>query len=301
MAVNHDYDVAIIGGGPAGLSAALLLGRSVREVVIFDRGPTRNAPARSANGVFTRDGMPVSELLTVARKQLSPYDIAVQKKEITDIKKDNDGFEILSSSGPEATSRKVILCTGVVDQLPDIPGLKELWGKSVVHCPYCHGWEVRGKPIAALVNSHTIKPFASLLNGWSDDLFLLTNGPIDIYDDVQEKLQAHGIQVIEDHIEKLRGSDGGLEKIVFESGEELQRDALFINPGQRLRSKVIDNLELELNAEGRIHTNKFGETSIPGIYAAGDAGPNMQQVTVAASTGAEVAIAINHLLVEEDF
>lgn len=301
MSSTKTFDVAIVGGGPAGLSAALILGRSVRKVIVFERGPTRNAASKTAHGVFTRDGAPTTELLDIGHQQLSPYNVTVQEKEIVDIDKNNEGFELISPSGLQAISRKVILCTGVVDILPDIPGIRKFWGKSVVHCPYCHGWELRDEPIAALVNSHTILNFASLLKGWSDDLILLSNGPINIAKEIRRKIDANGIPVIQQKIAKLTGKDDRLENIIFKSGKELKRSGLFIHPRQKLRSKLIDRLDLELNAEGRINTNRFGETNISGIYAAGDAGPNMQQVTIAASTGAEVGIAINHKLVEEDF
>lgn len=298
---NSYFDVAIVGGGPAGLSAALILGRSVRKVIVFERGPTRNSASKLAHGVFSRDGVPTAELLDIGHQQLSPYNITVEENEIVDIDKKNDGFELISPTGSRATSRKVILCTGVVDILPEIPGIRKFWGKSVVHCPYCHGWELRNEPIAALVNSRTIVNFASLLKGWSDDLILLSNGPIKINKETRRKIDANEIPVIQQKIARLAGKEDRLTKIIFKSGKELKRKGLFIHPHQRLRSKLIDRLDLELNSEGRINTNRFGETNIAGIYAAGDVGPNMQQVTIAASTGAEVGIAINHKLVEEDF
>ena len=295
------FDVAIIGGGPAGLSAALILGRAVRSVVVFDHGEPRNTPARMAQSVFTRDGTPPRELIETARHQLGPYGVTIWDVEITDLQHHSVGFELISSSGSEAVARKVILGTGLVDVMPEITGIDEFWGKSVVHCPYCHGWELRNQPIAALVNKKSVLSFASLLRGWSEDLVLLSNGPLHIDDEIRDLIRAHELNLVETEIEELAGTEGKLEKVVFRNGESIDRSALFIDPQQKLRSDLYQNLELDFNDDGNIKTNRFGETSISGVYVAGDAGPNMQQITIAAATGAEVAIGVNHKLSKEDF
>lgn len=300
MPSEHKYDVAIVGGGPAGLSAALILGRSVRKVVVFDFDSTRNAPSKTAHGVFTRDGTSNRKLLEIARCQLAPYDVKIIEKEVKDIQREDKSFKIYSEEGPQVTSRKVIISTGVVDILPDIPGIEKYWGKTVVHCPYCHGWEFRNQPIAVLINRYTALNLASLINGWSDDLVLLSDGPADLEDEVQKKLDSNEISVIQEKITSLTGSDGKLDEIVLQNGKKLKRKALFIQPRQRFHSKLVKQLDLKLK-DGRIDTNRFGETSIPGMYAAGDTAPNMQQVAIAAASGTEVGIAINHKLVEEDF
>lgn len=301
MSIDQDFDVAIVGGGPAGLSAALILGRAVRKVIVFDQGAPRNAPSREAHSVFTRDGTPPPELLTTARQQLKPYDVTILDAEVSGIQKKDEGFELITTSDMQAAARKVILCTGRVDLMPDIPAIEQFWGKTVVHCPYCHGWELRDEPVAALVNRHSALNFASLLNGWSNDLVLLSNGLLDIDFNIREQIDAHGIPIIEDNIRKLAGSDGMLEEVVFENGKTLGRKALFIDPKQKLRSDLYRELDLEYDKDGDLKINRFGETSLPGMYVAGDAAPGMQQITIAAASGAEIAIGVNHKLLEEDF
>lgn len=301
MSVKQEFDVAIVGGGPAGLSAALILGRAVRSVVVFDQGNPRNAPARESHNVFSRDGIPPGELLAIAQQQLQPYDVTFEKTKVSDIQKLNYGFKLVSDSDLQVTARKVILCTGLADVMPNIPGVEQFWGKTVIHCPYCHGWEFRNKPIAALVNTHSILNFAALLSGWTNNLTLLSNGPVDIEPDVREKIDAHGFDIIEDRIKGFKGSNGMLEKVIFKNENAISKEAVFIDPPQKFRSGLYKKLNLKYEEDGELKTNRFGETSIPGIYVAGDAGPHMQQITIAAASGAEVAIGINHKLLDEDF
>jgi thioredoxin reductase len=251
--------------------------------------------------VFTRDGTPPSELLKVARRQLEPYDVTLRDQEITDIGEQDQRFELRSESGSEAIARKVVFASGMVDLMPEIPGIEQFWGKTVVHCPYCHGWEIRGEPLAALVNAKTALNFATLLRGWTDDLILLSDGAMEVEDENRNNLKARGIEIREDKIVELSGTDGHLKHIIFENGESIERKALFIEPRQRQQFDLHKKLGLEYDDEGNIKTNRFSETSRPGIYVAGDAGPNMQQITIAAASGAEVGIGINHKMLEEDF
>lgn len=295
------YDVIIVGGGPAGLSAALLLGRCRRRVLVCDSGQYRNAASRATHGFLTRDGSDPAESRRIACEQLRRYEtVELRPVEVTDAVRVNDRFEVALPDGTRLTSRKLLLATGVVDQVPAIPGLEPLYGRSVFHCPYCDGWEVRDQPLAVYGRGVRGRGLALELTAWSDDLVLCTDGPADLRVGDRERLARNGIVIREERIARLEGTDGLLERIVFTSGEALARAALFFNTGQRQRSDLPAKLGCQFTPSGDVWTGAYEASNVPGLYVAGDASRLVQLAIVAAAEGAEAAFAINTALLKKD-
>jgi thioredoxin reductase len=294
-------DVVIVGAGPAGLSAALILGRCRRRVVVFDAGHPRNQASHALHGYLTRDGIEPAELRRIGREQLRQYEtIELISAEVTAAKRVADGFEVTVDDHRKVYSRKLLLTTGVVDHLPEIDGLLPLYGKSVFHCPYCDGWEQRDQPIAVYGRTHHGSGLALELTGWSKDLVLCTDGPADLSADEHQKLARLNIAVREERIVRLEGTDGQLERIVFASGEALERHAMFFNTGQDQHCDLAEKLGCEFTERGAVWTGEFEKTNVSGLYVAGDASRAVQLAIVAAAEGAEAAFAINKSLIKED-
>lgn len=299
-----DYDAIIVGGGPAGLSAALTLGRSRRRVLVASAGSTRNATARHAHNIFTRDGTAPADLVKIGRDQLKPYDVSVKDGWATDAFQIDRGFQIAFEDGVSYTSRAVVLATGVKDILPDKPGFRELWGKDIFHCPYCHGWEMAGRPLGIYSKSAAPEKtmhLCQLIRGWSDDVILFTDGPSGLDANDLELLEINGIQVLEDQVERLNARDDELESIVLDSGKHIARGGLLISPDQELASDLPHRLGCPLTNDGRVQSGIAGRTEIPGVFVAGDMGPGMQSVASAAASGALAGAMLNHDLLEKDF
>jgi thioredoxin reductase len=296
------YDVVIVGAGPAGLSAALILGRCRRSVLICDTGKPRNARSHGLHGYLTRDGIPPKEFLAIGRRELEQYD-TVQLRDVGVIHAEcaaDNNFAVTLDDGEIVRSRKLLLATGVVDNVPQIEGIKELYGRSVFHCPYCDGWEVRDQPIAIYGRGERGLGLSLELTTWSRDLVLCTDGPSEIADVDRARLERYGIPLREEPVSALRGRDGILERIIFRNGDELPRRALFFTTGQFQRSKLAMDLGCEINTKGTVHTGKYETTHLPGLFVAGDASRAVQWVIVAAAEGAEAAFAINTDLARED-
>jgi thioredoxin reductase len=296
------YDVVIVGAGPAGLSAALMLGRCRRSVLICDTRRPRNAASRAMHGYLSRDGMPPLEFLAMARDELRPYDtVELRDVEVTAANCESDGrFSVTLADGEQVRSRKLLLATGVVDNLPPHPGFRELYGSSVFHCPYCDGWEVRDMPLAIYGRGARGLGLSLELTVWSRDLVLCTDGPSEIEADGLARLERNGIRVMEEAVARLEGRDGILSHVAFESGETLPRRALFFTTGQSQRSDLSVRLGCEFNDKGTVMTGKYETTHLRGLYVAGDASRAVQWVVVAAAEGAEAAFAINTDLIKED-
>lgn len=296
------FDVIIVGGGPAGLSAALMLGRCRRTVLVFDSRKPRNASSRALHGYLTRDGTPPSEFLAMARLELTKYPtVELRDAEVATASCGGDGrFSVSLATGEQCVSRKLLLATGVVDNLPDIPGFRELYGTSVFHCPYCDGFERADQPLAIYGQGERGSGLALELTAWSRDLVLCTDGPADLPEDARDKLRRNGIAVREERVARLAAEDGVLAHVVFADGSRLPRRALFFTTGQVQRSDLLERLGCEFTEKGTVRTGKYETTHIPGLFVCGDASRAVQWVIVAASEGAEAAFAINTDLVKED-
>ena len=293
-------DVVIVGGGAAGLSAALLLGRSRRRTLVVDDGLPRNAPSPEAHSMFTRDGTRPAELLRMAREQLVPYDtVELRHGRATSVTRHDEGFTVALADGTAVDARRVLLAVGVRDILPEIDGFSALWGRGVLHCPYCHGWEVRDEPLALYAGGAPAMVMAPLLLQWSRDLLLCTGGPGRITDADRTTLDVLGVRIVDSPVQRLEGGDH-LERIVFADGRVEPRRALFVQPEQVLASDLPRQLGCELSEAGLIVVDAHRETTVPGVYAAGDAAASVQQIVVAAAAGAEAAIMMNRDLVQAD-
>lgn len=295
------FDVIIVGAGPAGLSAALVLGRCRRRVLICDSGHPRNAATRNLHGFLTRDGINPTEFLRLGREQLGPYEsVELRETEVRDARRLAKGFELTLNTGERVSSRKLLLATGVVDELPQIEGLSEFYGRSVFHCPYCDGWEMRDQPLAVYGHGEGGMGLALELLLWSRDLVLCSDGPSQLSEDELQRLARHDIPVREDRIIRLLGADGVLESIVFENGELLARRGMFFSTGQRQSSELPKQLGCEFTEQGCVDTGEHETTNVQGLYVAGDASRLVQFVIIAASEGAQAAVAINKELMKED-
>lgn len=295
------YDCIVVGAGPAGLSAALMLGRCCRRVLVCDAGQPRNARSAHLHNYLTRDGVPPTQLLDLAREELQQYStVELRNVEVLDATRSPDGFRIVCGDGKQFGARKLLLATGVVDELPDVEGLEPLYGTSVHHCPYCDAWEWRDQPIAIYGQGEAGCTLALALTVWSHDLVLCTDGPTGLTDDEGEQLGREGIAVREARIARLEGRDGKLERVVFTDGEPLARRALFVCVGQHQRSELARKLGCRFNGRGAVDTGSCEATDVPGLYVAGDSSKEAQFVVVAAAEGAEAGMAINKALLKED-
>ena len=295
------FDVVVVGGGPAGLSAALCLGRSRRRVLLATDGPTRNAPAHAAQNVFTRDGTPPAELAAIGRDQLAPYDVTLRAKRVTHAERGEDGFEMAIAGGDRVRARAVVLATGARDVLPEIPGMTALWGTSVFHCPYCHGWEVAGQPLAIYGRGESALHLATLIPGWTDDLVLFTDGPSGLSAEDRARIERRGIPIREERVERLAVSGGQLEAVVLADGTSVPRAGLFLHPAQEQGSDLAQQLGCAIADHGRVQADAFGRTEVPGVFVAGDAGPAMQSVAAAAASGTTAGAMLNMDLLAEAF
>jgi thioredoxin reductase len=286
------HDVAIVGGGAAGLSAALVLGRARRTVALFDAGEQNNRAAARVGGLFGHDQKPPAELYATARTQLVPYaTVAVHETTVTSIRRAGGGFVATTADGAATHARLVLLATGMRYELPDVPGVAELWGDTVFHCPFCHGWEVREERLAAFGSGDDVVERALLLRAWSDDVVLLANGR-ELGDDAAARLDQAGITVDARPVAEVRDREGSAAAVVFADGGVLERDALLVSPTLTQRTAFAAELGVELTGPGTIAVDGLGRTSVDGVFAAGDVAQPMQQVVIAAAAGATAAIAI---------
>jgi thioredoxin reductase len=294
---TETYDVAIIGGGAAGLSAALVLGRARRRVVVVDAGTPRNAPAEHMQGFISRDGTPPSDLLAAARAEVRRYGVEIVDDRVVDAAA---GFALRLAGGRTVEARRVVLATGAVDELPDIPGARERWGRDFLHCPYCHGWEVRDQPIGVLATGPGSVEHAHLLRQWTDDVILFAHA-YPVTAEERAALDAREVTVVDGRVERLVIADDRLQAIELADGRTVPRAALFIRPALRAHANgPAAALGCELLPDGLVRADADGRTSVPGVWAAGNAANPRAQVITAAGEGSAVAIAINTELVQDD-
>ncbi len=302
---KFDYDVVIVGGGPSGMTAALVLGRACRKVLVCDAGKPRNHTSPAVHGYFSRDGISPAELLKAGREQLKPYAVEWRDAGVTDAEKMEGGFRVEIRDGQPVTARKLILATGVTDERPDIDGLAALWGTGVLHCPYCHGWEVRNKPWGFIARGEQAVEWGVELREWTTDLTFCSNGPAGLTDTGRRTLKDRGIAVREEKIKRLDGENGVLKAVVFDNGEKLELTALFVRTMMVQRSPLSQKLGCKLSSmdggfKDAVETDQFGATAVPGLYVVGDASRGMPQVATAVSDGALAAIMANKAMIKED-
>lgn len=278
-----------------------MLGRCRRSVLVIDAGEPRNARSTGLHAYLTRDGTAPGEFLQLAREEARTYPtVEFRRSEVVDAKKTPEGFTIICKGGLELSSRKLLLATGVVDELPDIEGLDALYGTSVHHCPYCDGWEWRDQPIAIYGGGEEGSALALALTVWGEDIVLCTDGASGLANEAAEQLASLDIRVREERIVRLEGREGRLERVIFATGEPLERRALFVCSGQHQRSDLAAKLGSRFNRKGAVDTGTCEATNVPGLFVAGDSSKEAQFVIVAAAEGAEAAMAINQALLHDD-
>ena len=293
------YDVVIVGGGPAGLTAALNLGRARKRVALFDAGSPRNAAATHINGFVTRDGTPPAEFRRIGREQLHKYPaVHVREAAVESITREGELF--VARVGEERIeARRVLLGVGMVDVMPDLPGFRELWGKSIFQCPFCHGWEIQDRPFGVLATSLMLVEFSLFLTGWSRDIVVFTSGAVDIPAELRARLASAGVVVEERPIRALRARpDGYLEAVELVGGEAVAREVIFTRTAQR-QTALVRSLDLALDEQGYVRVDEHKATSVAGIYAAGDLTTMMQTALMAAAAGAMAAAMMSHGLTTE--
>lgn len=297
------YDCAIIGGGPAGLSAALVLGRSRRNVVLFDNDHARNRVTREAHGFLTRDGILPAELRRLSREEISQYPtVGFHNEQIVSIEAlDQTHYELMTADGKTFQSTKILLATGLMDEQPNIPGIERFYGTSLFSCPYCDGWELRDRPLAVIADKNVFKLAAEVYT-WSRDLIVFTNGEGQLTEDERRKLNRKDIRIVDDIITGLEGTNGELENVRLEDGTLIARDGGFVSPLWSHPNHFAADLGCELNEYGGIQTDEYGRTNVWNVYAAGDAAHIVPaQLIIAAGAGSSAAIGINGDLTNEFF
>lgn len=295
-------DVVVIGGSSAGLSAALILGRSLRNVVVIDDQKPCNRFSRASHGFLTRDGIPPSELIQIAYDQLERYPTVAHKTATAlQIEKNETGFEITSSDASKLQTRSVLLATGLHDEMPSLNGIEDLWGKSVFHCPYCDGYEVRGKALSVYGLDETAMHLVLMLRNLTDNLTLCAADSWKLSAAQRERLTRFGITVIEKPITALESKDTQIQAVRFADGTSLGCDALFIRPRSTHRTTFAHDLGCKVNEHNVVQVDLRGRTSVEGVYAAGDLSSPIRSVAIAVAQGAAAGYGINADLIERDF
>lgn len=297
---NKDFDVIIIGGSYAGLSAGMALGRSLRNVLIIDNGKPCNRQTPHSHNFITHDGKAPKEIATLAREQVEKYNtMKFHEGTVTKISK-NDEFAVETQDGNSFHAKKLILASGVKDVMPDIPGFAECWGISVLHCPYCHGYEVRNETTGILSDADMAYDFTKVVYNLTKNLSLLTNGRSALSEEQKEKLAGNKISLIEDQVESIEHENGHIRKVIFKTGKEISLNALYAKI-PFIQNVDTSELGCELTEQGFIKVDFMQKTNIPGLFACGDNITMMRSVANAIAQGNFTGAVVNKELAEEQF
>lgn len=292
-------DVVVVGGGPAGLSAALMLGRCRRRVLVLDLGQPRNRRSHALHGYLSRDGIEPAAFTELGRAELKTYGVELRTIGVTGATLVDDHYRVSLADGTAEDARYLLIATGVIDELPPIPGFHECYGRSIFHCPYCDGWERRDRPLAAFGRGADVAGLALGLTRWSADVVVCTHGGR-LDRRARQRVERNGIQVRSEPVSRIEHEDGVMTRIVFASGEPLAREALFFATAQHPQSPLATALGCTLNRRGTVRTGSLCDTNVPRLYVAGDASRDAQFVVVAAAEGVKAAVAINKALQLEE-
>ena len=296
------YDAIIVGGSYAGLAAALALGRSLRQVLVIDSGSPCNRTTPYSHNFLTQDGVAPDKIALMGKQQVEKYGtIRMVRGVATQAIRNPEGFSIKTFDGTVYECKMIVLATGIRDLLPPIPGLAECWGISVLHCPYCHGYEVRKQNTALLANGSPAFEMAALLTNWTGDLTLCTDGPSSLSPAQSTQLTEAGVMIIEDRLSTIRHENGYINGIAFESGRKLPVKALYHRPLFEQHSRLGDQFGCERTEEGYIRIDGTQQTTVPGIYACGDNSSRMRTVANAIAAGTAAGMMLNKALINSAF
>lgn len=302
MTDKKKFDAIIIGGSYAGLSAGMALGRSLREVLIIDSGKPCNRQTPYSHNFITHDGKPPADIAAEAREQVLRYEtVSFISDTAISCSKGEEGFEIVTESGERVAGRKLLFATGVFDIMPDLAGFAECWGISVLHCPYCHGYEMKNQPTGLLADGDMGFEFTKFIANWTNDLALFTNGPSTLRDDQRQALQEKGIEIVEKEISGIEHDSGHIRQLRFADGSEHPITAIYARASFRQHCTIPEELGCVLTEQGFLQIDDMQRTSVPGIYAAGDATTMFRSVSAAVAAGTRAGAMLNKELVDEDF
>jgi thioredoxin reductase len=299
------YEVVVIGGGAAGLSGALMLARARRSVLVIDGGNPRNAPAEGVHGLLARDGMPPAELLARGRDEVRRYGGHLLAGEVGTVTRDGEGFAVALADGRRVRAGRLLVASGLVDELPELPGLRDRWGRDVVHCPYCHGWEVRDRPTGVLATGPMSVHQALLFRQWSDDVVFLRHTAPPLTSEQAEQLAARGVTVVEGEVASVEVVEDRLVGVRLRDGRLVAREVLAVASRMVARAGFLAALGLPAVAHPagvgeHVPADPMGRTEVPGVWVAGNVTDPAAQVGAAAAAGAVAAAAINGDLITEE-
>jgi thioredoxin reductase len=303
--IRGKYEVVVVGGGAAGLSAAVTLSRALRSTLVIDAGEPRNGPAAGVHGFLSRDGVNPGELLAQGRKEVHHYGGTITNGEVVAATASADGFDVVLGDGRTVAARRLLIATGLVDELPVVEGLRERWGRDVLHCPYCHGWEVRHRAIGVLASGPMAVHQALLFRQWSAKITLFLNDEAEPSEEEWGQLSARSISVVVGRVLSLEVTDDAVSGVVLSSGKVLPVEAMVVGPRFEARTALLESLgvktvEHPLGIGKHVQTNAQGATSMAGVWAAGNVADLTAQVMASAAAGVTAGAAINADLISED-
>lgn len=300
MAQDKLYDVIIVGGSYAGLSAAMTLGRSVRDTMIIDNGKSCNRFTPHSHNFLTHDGSPPAAIRQTARAQVAAYPtVSFEDDTVVRVENADGGFSVETSKNARFNAKKILFATGLVDEVHPVPGLSECWGKSALHCPYCHGYEVRHQPTGIIANGELAVEFTSLIRNWTNKLYLFTNGQATLTSSERESVSNHVVQIIESPLLNIEHENGMMRRVHFENGSSLSLNAIYLRAPFRQQSDQAEKLGCTLTKNGLIEVDAVQRTTVPGVYAAGDNSSMMRAVAIAVSSGMMAGAMINKELIQD--
>lgn len=298
---TDSYDVVVAGGGIAGLTTALVLGRGRRRVAVVDAGSPRNSAAGHVHGYPGREGMPPRDLIAEVRREAAGYGVQLVRGAVASAQVPDAGpGEVRLEDGRRLAFRHLVLATGLRDVIPDLAGAAERWGRDLLQCPYCHGWETADRPLAVLGTAESSIQQALLVSTLSDDVTLIVQPGLEPDAEALDKLQVMGVDVVRGAARALKAPNDALAAVVLEDGREVPCEAVFCEPGADASSALVEDLGCALNEDGTIDTNSLGATSVARVWAAGNAADPSRQVVTAAGDAYRMAVSLNAILLQED-
>lgn len=302
MTNSNNFDVIIIGGSYAGLSTAMSLGRALRSVLIIDSGKPCNRQTPHSHNFLTRDGQTPAEISDLGKEQVAAYNtVSFYEGLALSGAKTENGFEVHTQAGDRFTAKKLVFASGIRDIMPDIKGFAECWGITAIHCPYCHGYEVKQERTGILANGDGAFEYARLISNWTKDLTIFTNGPATLTEEQLAKIRSHHINIVATAINSFEHDKGYLQRILFKDGSDFPLKAIYARPQFEQHSDIPASLGCELTEQGLLKVDNMQRTTIPGVYACGDNASGMRSVANAVAAGSFAGAALNREMIEEAF